>query len=113
MTPLSTQFEDRNFVYEQLAREGMIALYSQTHKEGGQVRYEVVRIHEAKEHTWPNGMTTPEHEAYPGAGLWGREGFTYFSREDAEQHMARWVAQHAEKEVVSDQSDGDGSRSQA
>jgi hypothetical protein len=59
MEPLPLSFRDRGFLYEQIERQGDVALYSQTNH-AGIVRYEVVRIRIQREHTWPNGTTTPE-----------------------------------------------------
>ena len=77
MQPLVTEFEDRTFRYAQVERHGNVAIFTQTHKLGGVVRYEVVRIRVAPEHTWPNGSTSPEREVYPHSNLWGRDGFTF------------------------------------
>jgi hypothetical protein len=68
MVPLPTQFDDSVFTYTQVERLGDIAIYRQTHKASQVERYEVVKIRVRPAHTWPNGTTTPEHEAYPGAG---------------------------------------------
>ena len=76
MEPLVTEFEDRSFTYTQVERVGDIAIFQQTHKLGQVHRYEVVKIHIQAAHTWPNGVTTPEKEAYPSASKWGAEGWT-------------------------------------
>jgi hypothetical protein len=80
MQPIDTAFDEGRFSYTQLERHGDIAIYEQQHKENPKVvRFEVIRIRVQPEHTWPSGQTTPEREAYPGASVWGRLGFTYFS----------------------------------
>ena len=78
MDLIATAWQDRTFTYTQIERQGMSAIYAQTHKEGGQTRYEVIRIRIRPEHTWPNGNTTPEHEGYPGGTAWGRDGWTLY-----------------------------------
>jgi hypothetical protein len=93
MQTIETEFEDRTFRYTQLARQGMIALYTQTHKPSGVTRYEVVVLRVAAEHTWPNGSVSPERETYPGATAWGRYGWTFFALGDAQSHLAALVAQ--------------------
>ncbi len=100
MTPVETVFEDRNFRYTQLERQGDIALYSQSqeHKASGTVRYEVVRIRVQQAHTWPNGHTTPEHEAYPGSTRWGTDGFTFFARVDATAKIASLTSSAGQQE---------------
>jgi len=93
MLPLPTEFEDRLFRYVQIEREGDIAIFSQTHKASGHVRYEVVRIRVQAEHTWPTGVTTPEKEAYPGSTSWGRTGATCFTLPEAQALAATWRQQ--------------------
>jgi hypothetical protein len=51
MLPLPTAFEDRLFRYEQVSREGDLAIFAQTHKASGRVRYEVVLIRVQPAHT--------------------------------------------------------------
>ena len=86
MQPLATEFEDRTFRYAQVERQGNVALFSQTHKLSGVVRYEVVRIRVAPAHTWPNGTTSPEREAYPGSSSWGQLGWSFHSLAAAMLH---------------------------
>jgi hypothetical protein len=45
------------------------------------------------EHTWPSGQVSPEREAYPGASVWGRLGFTCFALEEARALAAGLQAQ--------------------
>src|SRR5215510_11052265 len=92
MQPIDLHFTDRLFQYDQIAREGMVAIYSQTHTASGTIRYETVRLHIQAEHTWPNGTTTPEKEAYPAATAWGRRGWTFFTLPEAQAHMQTLLA---------------------
>ena len=55
MEALKTEFEDSIFRYDQIERNAHFAIYTQTHKSSGVIRYEVVKIHIAKAHMWPNG----------------------------------------------------------
>jgi hypothetical protein len=82
--PLATQFADSVFTYTQIERQGALAIYRQTHKASQAERYEVVKSRVRPAHTWPNGTTTPAHEAYPGAGSWGTLGWTCFTLADAQ-----------------------------
>jgi hypothetical protein len=101
MQPLDTAFEEGRFRYTQLERQGDIAIYEQQHKENPTViRYEVVRIRVVPETLWPNGRTTPEREAYPGASSWGRLGFTAFSLDEARTLAAGLQAQPLEQGVT-------------
>jgi hypothetical protein len=106
MQTIDTHFTERGFQYAQIAREGMVALYSQTHTASGVVRYETVRLHIQAEHTWPNGTTTPEKEAYPSATVWGRRGWTFFTLADAQTQMQALLAQQ-DGASVSDTAEGD------
>ena len=87
MQPVETTYADRVFVWAQLSRHGAIAIYTQTHRTSGIVRYEVVKIREAAAHTWPDGSTTPAREVYPGKTSWGQLGWTFFTQAAAE----RWA----------------------
>jgi hypothetical protein len=92
MQIIETQFTERGFQYAQIAREGMVTIYSQTHTASGVVRYETVRLHIQAPHTWPNGVTTPEKEAYPSATAWGRRGWTFFTLAEAQTQMQALLA---------------------
>ena len=94
LLPLS--FRDRGFFYEQVERQGDVALYTQTNH-AGIVRYEVVRIRIQREHTWPNGTTTPEKEAYPGSNSWGTLGWTFIERPLAEDKLRALLGTPAEE----------------
>src|SRR5262245_53046222 len=95
MLPFPTAFEDRLFRYIQVAREGDMAIFTQTHKPSGCVRYEVVLIRVQPAHTWPTGITTPEKEAYPSSTSWGRLGHTCFTLPEARALAATWRQQRA------------------
>jgi hypothetical protein len=85
MQPVETHFEEGNFHYEQLSREGDLAIYRQSHRHGAMVRFEVVRIRPQPAHTWPDGRTSPERETYPGASRWGSDGWTCTTLAEAQQ----------------------------
>jgi hypothetical protein len=99
MEPLPVSFRDRGFLYEQVERQGDVALYTQTNH-AGIVRYEVIRIRIQREHTWPNGTTTPEKEAYPGSNSWGTLGWTFTLRPLAEAKLRELQGQPAEPQPV-------------
>ena len=97
MQVLEHELEDSRFQYVQVERRENVALYTQTHKASGHVRYEVIKIKIQAEHTWPNGVTTPEKEAYPGSGSWGRDGWTFFALTAAQQKMGELLASAADE----------------
>lgn len=101
MQPVDVTFDLGNYRHTQIARTGDIAVYRQEHKQALVSRYEVVRIREMPEHTWPNGAVTPEHEYYPSASAWGREGWTCFTLEEAQ---ALALSLRAEAYTVSEES---------
>ena len=92
MQILERELEDGRFKYVQVERQENVALYTQTHKASGNVRYEVIKIRIQAEHTWPTGVTTPEKEAYPGSGSWGLYGWTFFALAPAQQKMREILA---------------------
>src|SRR5882672_10396203 len=87
---LLTSFTDTTFQYTQIDRVGNIAFFTQTHKKSGIVRYEVVVIDIQPVHTFPNGITTPEHEAYPSSSQWGSKGWTMYTEAGAREKI-RWL----------------------
>jgi hypothetical protein len=93
MLPLPTEFEDARFRYTQVERAGDMAIFTQTHKASGCIRYEVVLIRVQKEHTWPTGVITPEKEAYPGSTSWGRFGQTCYTLPEAQALAETWRLQ--------------------
>jgi hypothetical protein len=92
MELIPLEFEDRTFRYTQVQRQDMVAIYQQTHKESGAVRYEVVKLRIDPPHTWPNGTTSLERESYPGAGQWGQRGWTTHTRQAADALFATLCA---------------------
>ena len=92
MQEVPTQFADRLFSYDQLRRQGMVALYSQRHLASGILRYEVVRLRIAPAYVFPNGSAVPEREVYPGSSAWGRDGWTHHTLATAEAQWQRFVA---------------------
>jgi hypothetical protein len=112
MQSIDTAFEEGRFRYTQLERQGDIAIYEQ-HKENAKViRYEVIRIRVAPEHTWPSGQTTPEREAYAGSSSWGRLGFTCFTVDEARTLAAGLQAQ-AETVEQGEEDAGDPTHTEA
>lgn len=96
MQLLEHELEDGRFQYVQVERRGDVAIYTQTHKASGNIRYEVIKIKIQAEHTWPTGVTTPEKEAYPGSGSWGQLGWTFFTLETAQTKMGELLASAAD-----------------
>jgi len=85
MQPLLTAFDDRVLRYTPVERAGDIAIFCQTHPESHCTRFAVVTIRVQPAHTWPNGTTSPEREAYPGSTSWGALSFTCFTLQAAQE----------------------------
>ncbi len=45
--------------------------------------YEVIIVQKVPEKTFPNGITSPEHEAMPSPEEWGTSGWSYGTLEAA------------------------------
>ena len=88
MQPLPTQFTKFGFTYAQVQRTTETAIYSQS-RHGRIQAFEVVRIRKLPANTFPNGITSPAREAFPGNESWGTDAFTYLTLDCArERQMA-------------------------
>jgi hypothetical protein len=88
MESLVESFEEGRYRYRQIDRQGSLAIFEQRHKDNPRVvRFEVIRIRIQRAHTWPDGTTTPEKEAYPPSSAWGRDGWTFFTLDAARAHL--------------------------
>lgn len=74
MTPLPLNFNSDGFNFHQMWRVDDIAIYRKS--KGEFTGYEVVIVQKRAAHTWPNGNTTPPHEAMPGSESWGTKGWS-------------------------------------
>lgn len=57
--------------------------------------FEVVIVQERQAHTWPNGVTTPAHEAMPGNEQWGTAGWSPFDLPAAKTLFAKLISKDA------------------
>lgn len=93
MKPLETHFVKKGWTHEQLMREGMIALYKRWKDGAPAPHWEVIRIQEHAERTFPGSDTPiPAKEGYPGEGLWGQEGWTFLRLDTAEKRFQDLVS---------------------
>jgi len=86
MQPLPTQFTNSGFTYAQVQRTAETAIYSQS-KHGRIQAFEVVRIRKLPANTFPNGITSPAREAFPGNESWGTDGFTCLTLARAQERQ--------------------------
>lgn len=89
---LPETFTFGGFKFQQIQRQGDVAIFSKQ-KPGRRVTsYEVVIIQKHKEHKWPNGKTTPAWEAMPANEVWGISGWTYPDLVRGERRFADLIA---------------------
>ena len=84
MKTLPTSFRSDDFQFEQLAREGMVVLFRKSKPEFPKHCYEVVVLHESKDHLGPRGNLILAAECMPQNEKWGEQGWSYRDKEDAE-----------------------------
>ena len=80
-------FDEGKFRYTQIERHGDLAIYCQELKSSNVKRYEVVRLRVQKAYVFPSGVSKPEREVYPTSRVWGKDGWTHFTLDDAQRHM--------------------------
>ena len=93
MKKAAVYFENGTFCYDQVDRCRNVAIYRQRHKHSNIMRYEVVLLALQRAHTWPNGTTMPEPEAYPPASAWGKRGWTFHALPEAQGHCQALLTQ--------------------
>ena len=91
MKTLPTKFGSDGFNFEQLRREGDIAIFVKRKPPFKFKNYEVVIIQKRDAYIWPNGATTPAHEAMPSSRDWGKYGWTFQTLEDCESRFKTLV----------------------
>ena len=92
MKPLGTTYRKNTFHYEQITRDGDIAIFKQRLREGvGCLAYEVIVIRKDPEREIA-GVVIPAHERAPGNEEWGRFGWTFPTLERARAKMKELVA---------------------
>lgn len=76
MKQLATSFTRKGFQYDQVLREGLLAIYSQKSLASGDiVAYEVIKIKEAPPHIIA-GIEFPATELYPSDEQFGLNGWS-------------------------------------
>lgn len=87
MKPLGTTYRKNTFHYEQIVREGNIAIFKQRLRPGeGCLAYEVIHVRQDPEREIA-GVIIPAHERAPGNEDWGKFGFTLPTLESARAKM--------------------------
>jgi hypothetical protein len=89
---IETEFVYDGFETKQLARDGAIAIYSRT--KYGLITYETILIQTGPPYTAFSADQDSEWdlvETYPRANSWGTLGWTYKTRDGAEERMAQLI----------------------
>lgn len=80
MKDIPSKYEMYGYTFTLLFNRGMVAIYEQ--RKGDVVRYEVVKIQEAKEDYEPYGVKAGDL-CVPTANQWGKNGWTFLTLEAA------------------------------
>ena len=83
MVKVKKQFIKTGFTFKQIIRVGQVAIYEQSGPNWKSPRYEVVNINKHAGYKIGSQFVKAA-ETYPGASLWGMQGWTYFTLEEAE-----------------------------
>jgi len=88
MKKLEKTFNKKGFTYTQVVREGNKAIYRQDKSDYTSASYEVVKIgsHNGYE---LNGTKIAASETYPSTSLWGTQGWTFQSLDDAKKKFKK------------------------
>jgi hypothetical protein len=88
MKILPKTINSKGFTYIQIAREGKKAIYRQDKKGYTAPSFETIKIgsHNGYE---LNGTKIPASETYPSSSLWGIQGWTFTTLDDAKKKFKR------------------------
>ncbi len=107
MKPLSLDIYVKGFRYRQIAREGDVAVYSQSYRTGAPFAYEVIIIGSHGD-IEVYGKPVAAAETYPTELHWGAKGWTISGYPDnlavALAHMRELITQRAAKKARRDES---------
>lgn len=85
MNNLKIEFSENGLFLQQVKRTQHTAMYSVHLEKGSPITgYEVIRIRIIPEEKI-KGTIIPEHERYPGNEKFGKDGFSWITREQAER----------------------------
>jgi len=87
MLPLEFPFERDRFRHELIGRTGQVYLVERTSLATGSRHWEVVIVLRCRSHVLA-GVAYPAREGYPTTKQWGRYGWTFTERSQAERKMA-------------------------
>tara|TARA_Y100000310_G_scaffold345698_1_gene468473 strand:+ start:7355 stop:7660 length:306 start_codon:yes stop_codon:yes gene_type:complete len=98
MKKVQKEFVRSNFYHKQIKRVGDVAIYKRRDIKSNDFHYEVVKI--GRHNGYKAGTQYIEAtETYPGASLWGLQGWTYLSLEKAERNFKRVCVRFNKKKL--------------
>lgn len=99
MKKIDKQFTRGGFYHKQLKRTGDVALYERSGLDHSTSHYEVVKISRHNGYKM-NGSYIKPAETYPGASLWGIQGWTYQTLDRANERFDAACERFNNKERV-------------
>lgn len=99
MKTIKKEFVRSGFIHKQIKREGDVAIFYRTKPEYSNGHYEVIKI--SRHNGYKMGTAYIEAaETYPGASLWGLQGWTCRTLENAEEKYQEIKKRFASKLVA-------------
>ena len=99
MKTIKKDFVRCGFIHKQIKREGDVAIFFRTKPEYFNGHYEVIKISRHNGYKMGTGYIEAA-ETYPGASLWGLQGWTYLTLEKAEEKYQEIKKRFARKLVA-------------
>ena len=96
MNTLETKFTQSGFTHKQLKRVNDNAIYKRWKHGEENSHYEVVRIGRHNGYNLGGQYVAPA-ETYPGGSLWGIQGWTYRTIEEAEEKFVKVMKESGTK----------------
>lgn len=100
--PLAKEYEAYGYLFREVKREGLVAIYEQINQESGKViAHEIFVIEELPEQ-WvgPKKYHQPPRENVPGKEQWGRKGWTRWTLEHAMEKFNELCLRQSTKEAA-------------
>ena len=98
MKTIKKEFVRSGFHHKQIKREGDVAIFFRTKPEYANGHYEVIKISRHNGYNMASAYIEAA-ETYPGASLWGLQGWTYNDLDKAEEKYQE-IKKRFAKELV-------------
>jgi hypothetical protein len=100
MKKIEKSFKKHGFDFKQIKRVGDVAIFEQSKPTWPSARYEVVKIGKHSGY-YLGGSKLEPAETYPGGSLWGIQGWTYTTLEEAENRFKKVCKRFNKKRTLS------------